>query len=138
MTHRIPPQPDLVYCGVRFLRLILLITMFPALAAAQTAPAPTAAGHPTGVLARTDFSFLAGFLFTSDPRFSYTGKLTADLDVVDYGKGRTNVFVDYEMGVGHERRAFDVNHGNYTIEGSTSIRLGRLEIAPSSITCRGT
>jgi hypothetical protein len=92
------------------------------------APAPPPA-HAPAFLTRTDFSFLGATFITPDPRFTYDGRLTGDLDVIDYGVGRTNLLVDYEAVIGSERRRFDVNHGNYTIAMSTSLRTRPVEVA---------
>jgi hypothetical protein len=96
------------------------------------AQAPKPAAPPADApafLTRSDFSFLGGFFKTPDPRFTYDAQIGADLDLVDYGAGRTNLLVNYEMVVGNERRTFDVNHGNYTIALSTSLRAGPVEVA---------
>jgi hypothetical protein len=80
-------------------------------------------------LPRFDFGISLASLASSDPRFSYDGRATADFDVVDYGKGRTSVFAQYQVVVGKQLRAVDPNQGNYTFEGSSSWRLGHAEVA---------
>src|SRR5579862_1892154 len=111
--------------------LVIAFTGANAFAQIPVAPAPITPQpqHVPAFLTRSDFSFLGGWIVSSDPQFSYDAKLTADFDAVDYGVGRTNVLVSYEMGVGSERRHFDVNHGNYEIELSSSYRAGPVEIS---------
>lgn len=112
---------------------LLLIALSGTHAAAQVAAVPGPAApptqHPPAFLTRTDFSFLGGWLYTSDPHFTYDVRLLGDIDVIDYGKGRTNLLVDYEAVIGSERRRFDVNHGNYTMAVSTSYRAGPVELS---------
>jgi hypothetical protein len=80
-------------------------------------------------LPRFDFAISLAALASPDPRFSYDGRATADFDVVDYVKGRTSVFAQYQVVMGNQLRAFDPNQGNYTFEGSSSWRHGRTEVA---------
>ena len=65
----------------------------------------------------------------SDPRFSWETDFGGDIDVVDYVFGRTSAILNYEAILGNEFRAFDPNQGNYTLELSTSVRLGQTEVA---------
>jgi hypothetical protein len=80
-------------------------------------------------LPRFDFAISLASLASSDPRFSYDGRATADFDIVDYVKGRTSVFAQYQVVMGNQLRAFDPNQGNYTFEGSSSLRLHGTEVA---------
>ena len=80
-------------------------------------------------LPRFDFAVSLAALASADPRFSYDGRATADFDVVDYVKGRTSVFAQYEVIMGNQLRPFDPNQGSYTFEGSSSVRIRRTEIA---------
>lgn len=97
----------------------------PALAQPKTATPPT-----TGVsfLPRTEASFLWASMKTSDPRFHWDSVVTVDADLADYGLGRTNFSAAYEGVIGLERRHFDLNHGNYMLEMSSSLRLQSVEI----------
>jgi hypothetical protein len=123
-THLTPIMLDVR----RFACAFALTTLLSSPAFGQHVPGFTDPPARTpAVLSRTAFTFLGGFFLTSDPRYSYDGRLSGDFDVVDYGKGRTNLLVDYEMVVGHERRTFDVNHGNYAIDVSSSYRTPWLE-----------
>jgi hypothetical protein len=80
-------------------------------------------------LPRFDFAISLASLASSDPRFSYDGRATADFDLVDYVKGRTSVFAQYQVVVGNQLRAFDPNQSNYTFEGASSLRLHGTEVA---------
>jgi hypothetical protein len=91
---------------------------------------PLATVPPSHVfLPRFDFAISLASLASSDPRFSYDGRATADFDIVDYVKGRTSVFAQYQVIMGNQLRAFDPNQGNYTFEGSSSLRLHGTEVA---------
>jgi len=80
-------------------------------------------------LPRFDFAISLASLASSDPRFSYDGRATADFDVVDYVNGRTSVFAQYQVVLGNQLRSFDPNQSNYTLEGSSSLRLHGIEVA---------
>jgi hypothetical protein len=96
-------------------------------ACAQEPPASVPPAHV--FLPRFDFAISLASLASSDPRFSYDGRATADFDIVDYVKGRTSVFAQYQVIMGNQLRAFDPNQGNYTFEGSSSLRLHGTEVA---------
>ena len=100
----------------------------PALAQQQSWPAPVSDFTPS-FLPRADVAFLWGTFVNPDTRFAYDGRLTADIDAAHYREGRFNMLVDYEAVISHERRYFDLNHGNYVLEGSASFHLGEVEIA---------
>ena len=95
---------------------------------AQTPPSvpPVSTGS---FLTRSDMYFSWASLKTGDPRFSWNARLGLDLDLVDYKKGRLNFAADYEAGLSDERRVFDLNHGNYTLEASSTYRVRTSEIA---------
>lgn len=103
-----------------------LLLFFAAPAAAQLLQ-PTVApssGAPE-FLSRYDFQLAASALDAPDDvRFSWDTHFGGSLDVVDYVVGRTAMRVDYEAVLGHEYRAFDPNQGNYTLEASSSLRIG--------------
>jgi hypothetical protein len=98
-------------------------------AAAQThpeiAPAPAAA-QP---VSRYDFHLSASALNTDLPPFKWETHFGGDLDVFDYVVGRTTILADLEAVLGDEFRPFDPNQNNYTLEASTSARLGTTEVA---------
>ena len=90
-----------------------------------------AAPQPSGFefFPRYDFHLSAAALAIDDNRFSWDTHFGGDLDFVDYGVGRTSARIDYEAVLGRQLRAFDPNQGNYTLELSTSGRVGGTEIA---------
>ena len=108
--------------------LAIAIAMFlmPCAAAAQS---PTPAPPAGKFLPRADFECQFASLVTNDPRFDWHGLVTFDVDVVDYGIGRATFSGEYEAVLGHERRSYDLTHGNYRFEATGSYRLGRLEVA---------
>jgi hypothetical protein len=103
-----------------------LVSVSPALA--QAAP-PATSGPPLVFLSRMDAYFGWGAFITADPRFSWHGTIGTDVDLVRYPVGRLAVVADYEAVLGSEHRAFELNHGNYTLEGSASYRLGSVDVA---------
>ncbi|OFW12231.1 MAG: hypothetical protein A3F69_01295 [Acidobacteria bacterium RIFCSPLOWO2_12_FULL_66_10] len=113
-------------------------------AAAQAAPqTPVVAPPPADpeFMSRFDFHLSIAALTpptmttadgqsTGDQRFSWDTRFGGSLDVVDYVVGRAAVLVDYQAVLGSEYRPFDPTQGNYTLETSSSVRLGsRTEIA---------
>jgi hypothetical protein len=113
-------------------------------AAAQAAPqTPVVAPPPAepAFMSRYDFHLSAAALTpptvttadgqsTGDPRFSWDTHFGGSLDVVDYLVGRAAVLIDYQAVLGSEYRPFDPNQGNYTLDASSSVRVGsRTEIA---------
>jgi hypothetical protein len=106
---------------------LLVLFSVPAVAQ-QTSPLAPAEATP-GFLTRYDFHLSAAGLSIDDIRFSWDTHWGGDIDLVDYGLGRASVLVDYQVVLGDEFRVFDPNQGNYTLETSASIRLGKTEIA---------
>jgi hypothetical protein len=106
--------------------------------AAQAAPQPHVVAPPPtdpAFMSRYDFHLsaaaltpptitTAGGLSTGDQRFSWDTHFGGSLDVVDYLVGRAAVLVDYQAVLGSEYRPFDPNQGTYTLEVSSSVRLG--------------
>jgi hypothetical protein len=95
---------------------------------AQTPPQTSAPPAKT-FLTRSGFSFSWAGLVDGDPRFSWDALLGIDLDLADYRVGRLNFTADYEAVLGDERRAFDLNHANYTLEASASYWVHSIELA---------
>ncbi len=85
--------------------------------------------HAQELFPRFDFRFDGQYLVSSDPRFNWSFNFGADTDVVDYGRGRLTFRANYEAIAGEEFRRFDVNQGNYLLEGSTTLRRQRVELA---------
>ena len=93
------------------------------------APAPAPSGPE--FLPRSQFHLGANSLAveTDDERFSWDGYFGGSVDVVDYVKGRSSIFVDYHPVLGSEFRPFDPNQAYYVLEVSSSYRAGETEIA---------
>jgi hypothetical protein len=102
----------------------MLLTASIAAAQSQTPTQPAPAFLP-----RADFHFHWAALVANDPRFDWHGVVGIDLDVVEYGSGRATFSAEYEAVLGHERRLYDLNHGNYRFEATGSYRAGETEIA---------
>jgi hypothetical protein len=96
-------------------------------ARAQSLP-PTAA-RGIEFLSRFDFHVGMDHLFSDDRRFVWDAQFGADMDIVDYGRGRAIFAATYQTILGSEFRAFDPNQGNYMLEGAISARSADLEVA---------
>jgi hypothetical protein len=99
------------------------------LSSSAVAQQPIAAPKTPDFFSRYDFHLSAAALQIDDNRFSWDTHFGGDLDVFDYVVGRTSVLIDYEAMLGNQRRPFDPNQGNYTLEVSSSGRVGGTEIA---------
>jgi hypothetical protein len=95
-------------------------------ASAQQAPA---ADPPVEFLPRSVFHMMGEHLSGDDERFVWDAHFGGELDVVDWGRGRATFLADYHVVLGEEFKAFDPNQGNYTLDGSASLRVGSYEIA---------
>jgi len=114
---------------VRFLAIGLLFVFVPR-ASAQTNPVPELSTlEAPGFMTRSAFFVSLAGVQTDDPRFSWIERGRADLDLFRYVQGRVNLLIDTELVLGSERRAFDLNHANVIIEGSSSYRLGPIDAA---------
>jgi hypothetical protein len=91
--------------------------------------APAAAQQTFEFIPRFDFQIGAELLSGDDTRFEWDADFGAEVDVVDYGVGRFTFWANYEVIMGDQIREFDPNQGNYILAGSTSARVGGLEIA---------
>jgi hypothetical protein len=89
-------------------------------AAAQSAPASWTSPD---LLSRAAFYFEWGSLITSDPRFAWDSGMGLDLTVADFGRARVNFSSAYEAVLGSELRPFELNHGNYFLEGSVESQI---------------
>jgi hypothetical protein len=111
--------------GCAALTACLLLTS--SRASAQPSPADPPASPE--FMARYDVQLALKALNSDDERFSWDGHVTSAIDVFDYVRGRSTIFVDYEVVLGSEFRAFDPNQSLYTLAASSSVRAGRLEFA---------
>ena len=83
-------------------------------------------GHRPEATAPRDFGFLTAFRTTvdikhlngadADTRFNWDADLSIDVDVVDAGYFRGNLFINIETIIGNEFRAVDPNQNNYTAD----------------------
>jgi hypothetical protein len=96
---------------------------------AQTTPAIAPAPSAPDFMSRYDFHLSAAAVASSSPNFSWETHFGGDIDLADYVVGRSSILVDYEAVLGDEFRPFDPNQGNYTLEASSSVRVGETEIA---------
>jgi hypothetical protein len=81
-------------------------------------------------LSRYDFHLEAESLLSGgDTRFRWDTHWGGDFDFIDYVRGRLSFLADYQAVLGHEFQPFDPIQGNYTLEVSSSVRLGRMELA---------
>jgi hypothetical protein len=92
-------------------------------------PARAQDARKTEFMSRYDFYITMAKLSSPDRRFDWNGRVGGDMDLVDYVKGRTSLFAEYEVVMGDELRKFDPNQGNYTFDGSTSWRIRGTEVA---------
>ncbi len=114
-------------CG---LSIFVLLSLCVSPAAAQPpVPALSTPATSPDFLTHYNFHLSATALSNDDPRFSWQTHFGGDFDLADYVTGRINVLIDYEAVLGNGFRTFDPNQGNYTLEGSGSVRLGRTEVA---------
>ncbi len=111
--------------------LVLALVVGAARVDAQTAPPPQSDAQPSGLefLSRFDSYISIERLNGDEERFVWDGNLGIDVDVVDYGRGRMAIVVNYEVVMGSEFRPFDPTQGNYILEASTSARAGAFEFA---------
>jgi hypothetical protein len=111
------------------LAAFLFLAAVPQAHAQMTTPAVVPAPDTPDFMSRYDFHLSAAAVSVNDPRFSWETHFGGDIDVADYVVGRSSILVDYEAVLGDEFRAFDPNQGNYTLEASTSARIGQTEVA---------
>jgi hypothetical protein len=104
---------------------IALAFAFVATPALAQTPAPqpgTPATITRGLVPRAGVHVGLIHLTAADPRFNWAARFGTDIDVYDYGKGRLSLIGEYEAVFGSERREFDLNHENYTVDISASLR----------------
>ena len=110
-----------------------LLLSIPPTASAQTlggpGPAPTAP-RSRGFLAayRTSVNIVHLSGAEADRRFNWDADVSIDVDVVDTGFVRGNLFVDVETIIGSEFRDIDPNQNNYIADISAFVRLPRGEL----------
>jgi hypothetical protein len=85
--------------------------------------------QPVEFLPRSVFHLSAEHLSGDDVQFVWDTNFGGELDVIDYGAGRSTFVANYQAILGDEFRHFDPNQGNYILAGSTSVRTNGVEIA---------
>jgi hypothetical protein len=112
--------------------IMLAVLVVAPVAHAQTTPPPPSDTQLSDVefFSRFDSAIsMERFSAAEDERFVWSGNIGVDVDVMDYGFGRTAIVANYEVVMGREFRPFDPNQGNYILETSTSARTGAFELA---------
>jgi hypothetical protein len=104
---------------------ILVFFVGTAVARAQDSAGPS----KPEFMSRYQFQITIAKLSSGDRRFDWNGRVGGDMDLLNYGKGRTSLFAEYEVVMGNELRPFDPNQGNYTFDGSSSWRIRGTEFA---------
>lgn len=85
--------------------------------------------HGQDLFSRFDFHLDGQYLTSPDRRFNWAFAFGTNVDVVDWGGGRAIFRAEYEAIAGEQFRRFDVNQGNYLLEGVASFRVRRAELA---------
>ena len=109
--------------------IVLTVLSFPASTAVAQSATPPLSDHKIEFLPRTLMRLSAEHLSSDDERFVWDTNFGGEIDFVDYGVGRATFVGNYQAVLGEEFRDFDPNQGNYTLEASSSVRVGRLEVA---------
>ena len=113
------------------IRRAAIASYFTVVAAAGAAAQQPLAEPPTSgqFMSRFDFHLSAAGLAVDDPRFKWDTHWGGDFDFVDYVRGRLTFLADYEAVLGNQFRLFDPNQAKYTLEVSSSFRVGATEFA---------
>jgi hypothetical protein len=80
-------------------------------------------------LPRSIFHMSAEHLSGDSVQFVWDTNFGGELDVIDYGMGRSTFVANYQAILGDEFRHFDPNQGNYILSGSTSVRTHGVEVS---------
>lgn len=95
--------------------------------------AGTTGGDPQSTkvefLPRSVFYLSAERLSGDHVQFVWDTNFGGELDVIDYGVGRSTFVANYQAILGDEFRHFDPNQGNYILSGSTSVRTHGVELS---------
>ena len=82
-------------------------------------------------LSRFDFHFDSQYVTSGDPRFNWMFDFGGDLDVLHGDRTRAVFLANYEAIAGEQFRRFDVNQGNYLLEGMLLFRVAGVELGPA-------
>jgi hypothetical protein len=109
--------------------ILAAVALLLAAASASAQSTPSTADPTVEFLPRSAFHMTAEHVSGSDDRFVWDTNFGGDIDFLDYGAGRVTFAGNYQAILGREFRDFDPNQGNYTLEGSTSLRVHGVEAA---------
>ena len=79
---------------------------------------------------RFDFHLDGEYAMSGDPRFNWLFDFGGDVDIVQDDKLRAQFIANYEAMAGEQFRRFDVNQGNYMLEGALLFRVAGVELGP--------
>jgi len=113
---------------VRSAVLVLVALAASVVSAFAQTPDPSPEPRVT-FLPRFDFDVSMEHLFSEEIRFVWDANFGGDIDLVSIGRTRATFVANYQTLLGSEFRAFDPNQGNYTLEGSVSVRMRAVEAA---------
>lgn len=82
------------------------------------------------LLPRFDVHLDGRYVTSGDPRFNWIFNVGGNLEIVDAEPFRAVFIVDYEAIAGEQFRRFDVNQGNYLLEGALLFRMAGIELGP--------
>jgi hypothetical protein len=88
------------------------------------------AAHADEWFPRFDFHLDGQYVASPDPRFNWMFDFGGDADVWRRGRGRAIFIANYEAMAGEQFRRFDVNAGNYLLEGALLFEVAGIEIGP--------
>lgn len=108
--------------------LAVIAAGVPVCAAAQMLPG-AADRTGAGFLTRAAYGVSFARMESGDPRFSWDSRVDADVDVASFPRGRLNFSGQYEGVLGSERREFDLDHENFTLEMSAIYDARLVELA---------
>ena len=77
-----------------------------------------------------DFHLDSQYVTSGDPRFNWMFDFGGDLEVLRAAGARALLVANFEAIAGEQFRRFDVNQGNYLIEGAVLFRAGGVEFGP--------
>jgi hypothetical protein len=82
------------------------------------------------IFPRFDFHLDGHYVTSDDPRFNWIFHFGSDIDVVRVDGATATFIAGYEAIAGEQFRRFDVNQGNYLLEGQVLFRVWGIEIGP--------
>jgi hypothetical protein len=106
----------------RLIGYFLAACLTPATAAAQPPAILFDPETTPGFISRYAVFASAEALAESGSSFDWDADIGVGVDFVDYGRGRVNIFFNYEMVLGSELQPFDPRQGNYTFDLLATLR----------------